>query len=75
MTSRPGATLSEEWIQTDSNKPLWPYSNSGYNSWKSRSVEEIRVALSNKVSHQAAGLQERLLKSSVRVDSKKFGAV
>lgn len=53
LTSRPAHDSSSDWAACDFNKPLWPYSHSGYNDWKNRSLGEIRVALKNKVDQQA----------------------
>jgi hypothetical protein len=58
-------------METDFNMPLWPYSLSGWNSWKSRSVAEIRQALAGKVSHQAAALHEGNFISGEREERKK----
>lgn len=75
MMSKPGTTLSHEWMKGDTNMPLWPYSVSGYSSWKSRSMSEIREALADKVSHQAAVLQENFQTGSEREDVKKLATV
>ncbi|KAF8250434.1 UPF0187-domain-containing protein [Wilcoxina mikolae CBS 423.85] len=75
MTSRPGYTNPKEWMATESNKPLWPYSVSGYNSWKSRSVEEIRQALAGKVSHQANVVRDEMFRSGEREEKKPNGDV
>ena len=75
MTARPAHTSPKEWIATDVNKPLWPYSVSSYNSWRSRSVAEIRAALAGKVSHQAATVREEPLTSSERDERGKLDTV
>lgn len=56
----------EDWIEQDDNLPLWPYSLSGHNSWKSRSVGDIRKALAGKLDHQAI-IHKNKIDSSVRV--------
>ena len=70
LTSRPGLRPANQWMGTDDNQPLWPYSVSGWGSWKSRSIAEIREALANKVTHQAAVLHDGGLKSGERERSK-----
>jgi hypothetical protein len=62
-------------MATEANKPLWPYSVSGYDSWKSRSVAEIRQALAGKVSHQANVVREEIFKSGEREEKKSNGDV
>ncbi|KAI5818836.1 Bestrophin, RFP-TM, chloride channel-domain-containing protein [Pyronema omphalodes] len=66
MTSRPGISKSKQWIESDLNKPLWPYSVSCYSSWRNRSVEEIRNALKGKVGHQATVIKEQIDASAER---------
>ena len=75
MTARPPHTPPKEWIASDSNKPLWPYSVSGYNSWRSRSVAEIRAALAGKVSYQATVAREEQFTSSKRDEEGTFDTV
>ena len=75
MTACPAHTPPNEWIATDVNKPLWPYSVSSYNSWRSRSVAEIRAALAGKVSYQAATLREEAITSSERDEKSKLDTV
>ena len=75
MTARPPHTPPKEWIDADSNKPLWPCSVSGYKSWRSCSVDYIRDALDKRVRrHQAAVAREEPLTSS-RDDKGTFNAV
>ncbi|KAI5778716.1 Bestrophin, RFP-TM, chloride channel-domain-containing protein [Geopyxis carbonaria] len=70
LTSRPAHPPPTDWMACDFNRPLWPYSVSGYQAWKGRSVKEIRVALANKVNHQAvqAEAEAEAVTSSARVE-------
>jgi putative membrane protein len=71
MTSRPGISKPKSWMESDLNKPLWPYSVSSYNSWKNRSVNDIRQALRGKVSHQASVVREQVFASGEREEGGK----
>jgi len=73
LTASPASTQVDKWMLVDDNQPLWPYSLSGFNSWKSRGIDEIRQALSDKVRHQADVVQEGRFKSGERVDKKSHG--
>lgn len=63
LTSMPPPSC-DSWIKVDNNTPLWPYSTAGYNSWKNRSMEEIRHALARKGGYQAASLVNRINEES-----------
>lgn len=47
---------SEEWMMSDKNMPLWPYTKGGWGYWKGKSIDEIRYALAHKVDDQSARL-------------------
>lgn len=51
LVSRPPPKLAE-WMMAGENRPLGHYSTGGWDSWKSRSVDDIRRALALKVDHQ-----------------------
>jgi len=70
LTARPAKVQVDKWMRVDDNQPLWPYSLSGYNSWESRGIDEIRAALADKVHHQAAVVQEGRFRSGEREDKK-----
>lgn len=69
LTSRPAHTSSEEWVACDLNKPLWPYSISGYHAWRNKSLGEIRAALRAKVDHQAEAVADGHWQSKTRVET------
>ncbi|KAA8912065.1 Bestrophin, RFP-TM, chloride channel-domain-containing protein [Sphaerosporella brunnea] len=66
LTSRPGKVENKNWMATNLNKPLWPYSLSGWNVWQNRSVAEIREALAGKVHQQAVAMTEGKFRSGER---------
>lgn len=62
----------DDWIYSDQNKPLWPYSTSGYNRWQGASMSQIRKALADKPTHQykATVVEGTYPQSDVRMDEK-----
>ena len=71
LTSRCATEGGEGWGRCEFNKPMWPYSNTGYDGWKSRSLEEIRAALRNKVDHQAEAVADAAWQTNMRVEGQK----
>jgi len=62
----------DDWIISDNNKPLWPYSASGYNRWRGATTTQIRKALAEKPTHQykATVLEGNYPQSDMRMDDK-----
>lgn len=71
LTSRPATTGGEAWGRCEFNRPMWPYSNTGYEGWRSRSLEEIREALRNKVDHQAEAVADAAWQTNMRVEKER----
>lgn len=51
LTSMPPPSC-DSWVKNENNMPLSPYSIGGYDSWKNKSVKDIRNALARKMHHQ-----------------------
>lgn len=56
LTSKP-PPKARDFMSSDANMPLWPYSLSGFNCWKSRTLEEIRTAAKGRVDHQSVAIR------------------
>ncbi|KAH0613851.1 uncharacterized protein H6S33_005737 [Morchella sextelata] len=63
LTSMPSPNC-DSWIKNENNKPLSPYSTGGYDSWKNRSMEDIRNALAHKVNYQSVLLMNKEMEES-----------